>query len=781
MVSILRGVRDHVKIRAGIALALALSTGLVAGVATMRRDARAAIDTGERQAASTTPEGIANSGTWPFAYDDHSHSNNKAGALLDLRYLNEKVAGENGFVKLSVDGNSFVSGNGKPIRFWAVVSDLYRLPPDDMAKHARFLAKMGVNMVRLHTQIAPTGKTSRITDVNEKEIDGIWHAVAALKKEGIYTTISPYWATDKDAAQWGLEGVDGKGMWGILFFNAKLQAGYKAWAKALYARPNPYTNIPLALDSAVAIVQVQNEDSLLFWTMQGLKPEQQEILSQKFGTWLTKKYGTLDAAKKAWDNTAHEKDNFAQGKAGMFLTYFLTQDLQGGTAKRVHDQTQFLAETQYRFYTDITAYYKKDLGCKQIVNASNWVTADPIRLNDIERWTYTAADVLAINKYTGGVHTGDNNGWRIDPGHHFTNSSCLLDPRALPTNLKQVAGHPMMITESSWVSPEGFQSEGPLMMAAYQSLTGIDTFYWFAAGGSPAYEPNPYFTFLNMNGQHPLHKWTCATPMLMGTFPAAALLFRQGYVKQGEPVVHEERSLESMWSRQIPLIAEDRSFDPNRYTGNTGEKSNIAKGVDPLAFLVGPVEVKYGGESQHSRVADLSKYIDTQKKTVRSVTGEVALDYGAGLFTLNAPRAQGVSGFLNRAGEITLGDTRFRSTNGYATVAVVAMDDQPLATSHKILVQCGTYARPTNWQSRPTDFKSDDGKQVFHGYEIVNTGTMPWQIANSDVTLAVKNTHLTKATVLDAAGYTSRAFPLTNSSGWTQLRLPSNALYTILE
>ena len=62
------------------------------------------------------------------------------------------------------------------------------------------------------------------------------------------------------------------------------------------------------------------------------------------------------------------------------------------------------------------------------------------------------------------------------------------------------------------VSPEGFQSEGPLTMAAYQSLTGIDTFYWFAAGGEPEYESNPYFTFLNLNGQHPLHKWTCATP-----------------------------------------------------------------------------------------------------------------------------------------------------------------------------------------------------------------------------------------------------------------------------
>jgi len=736
-----------------------------------------------RQSEAVKPgassEGITASGTWSFSYDDQGF---KPGALLDLRSMNEKVAGETGFLRLSPDGNSFVTGGGKPIRFWAVVSDLYRLKPDEMEKHARFLAKLGVNMVRMHTQIAPTGKTSHVTDVNEKEIDGIWRAVAALKKEGIYSTISPYWATDKDAEEWGLEGVDGKGgLWGLLFFNEKLQAGYKAWVKALYARNNPYTGIPLAKDSSVGIIQIQNEDGMFFWTMQSMKPEQQEILGRKFGRWLVKKYGSLNAAKQAWENTSNDKDDFAQGKVGLYITYFLTQPQQGGMAKRIHDQTEFLAETQYQFYKDIAAYYHNDLGCKQLVNASNWVTADPVHLNDLERYTYTADDVLAVNKYTGGVHTGDNNGWRIDPGHHFTNQSCLLDPRNFPTNLKQVVGHPMMITESTWVSPEGFQAEGPLTMAAYQSLTGIDTFYWFAAGGEPEYEGNPYFTFLNLPGGHPLHKWTCATPALMGTFPAAAMMYRLGYIKQGEPVVHEERTLEDMWNRTTPLIAEDRSFDPNRYTGNTGEKSNIMKGADPLAFLVGPVEVKYGGDHAQSRVVDLTRYIDPGKKSVASVTGEIHLDYGEGLFTLNAPKAQGAAGFLHKAGEIALSDITIKSANDYAAISVVSMDDQPLAASKKILVQVGTYVRPTGWQSRPTDFKSDDGKQTFHGYEIVNTGTAPWQIQNTDVTLTLKNKGISKAIVLDTAGYPTNEVKIAQSAGSCTVRLPAHAMYVVFE
>lgn len=38
-------------------------------------------------------------------------------ALFDLRYLNEKVAGEHGFIRRSADGMSFVRGDGQPLRF----------------------------------------------------------------------------------------------------------------------------------------------------------------------------------------------------------------------------------------------------------------------------------------------------------------------------------------------------------------------------------------------------------------------------------------------------------------------------------------------------------------------------------------------------------------------------------------------------------------------------------------------------------------------------------------
>ena len=49
-----------------------------------------------------------------------AHDAFRADSLLDLRKLNETTAGQSGFVRLSPDKNSFVTGDGQPIRFWAV-------------------------------------------------------------------------------------------------------------------------------------------------------------------------------------------------------------------------------------------------------------------------------------------------------------------------------------------------------------------------------------------------------------------------------------------------------------------------------------------------------------------------------------------------------------------------------------------------------------------------------------------------------------------------------------
>ena len=193
------------------------------------------------------------------------------------------------------------------------------------------------------------------------------------------------------------------------------------------------------------------------------------------------------------------------------------------------------------------------------------------------------------------------------------------------------------------------------------------------------------------------------------------------------------------------------------------------------------MEVKYDGDPAKSRVLDLSRYIDNQKKVIRSITGEVTFDYGAGLCTVNTPRAQGACRFLAKAKAIRLGDIAIRSNNGFAAVAVVSMDGEPIALSRKILVQVGTSARPDGWKTRTAEFPGEDGKTMLKGFQILSTGAAPWRIVNTEVGLVVRNPVVTKATLLDAAGYAVQEVRGIRDGNDFSVRLPLNTMYLVLQ
>lgn len=709
--------------------------------------------------------------TWAFTYPADGM---REGALLDLRSLNEKVAGEKGFVTVSQDGD-FLDGAGKPLRFWAINAKSDFENPADFEKSARFLAKMGVNLARLFVELTP--EDGKLEVPNAKAIDNGWRAQAAFKQQGIYVVICPFWKMTPKASQ-GIEGYSGDAeSWGVGFFNPAFRTAIKAWTTKLLGEKNPYTGMRLADDPALAVICTQNEDSLLFWTFGAMKEPQKRHFAKLFAAWLVKKHGSLDQALTAWGGEKADGDDFASGTVGLLATYNINV-APTGKANRAADQVEFMARTQYDYYQDLHAHYRS-LGCKQLVNSSNWITADPLRLNDVERWSYTGDEVIAVNKYYGSRHEGDNNGWRIDPGHTIANETGVRDLRGLPTNLKQVAGRPMMITESSWVSPNRYQAEGPFLMAAYQSLTGVDAFFWFAQT-STSYDEDLAINmpFITHQDQHPPFKWSCSIPGMIGAFPANAIALRRGYIAKAKPVVHEARSLKSIFQRQYPIIAEDAAFDPNRREGGEAqaqaEKNKLTGGVDPFAFLVGPVEVEYGADPARTVVSpDLAKHIDKAKKVITSATGEITMDYGRGVCLVDTPKSKGVCGFLKQAGgSFALTDAVIASGNRYAAINLVAMDDQPLATSRQVLIQYGSIAKPTGWTTK------DLGKDK---EEIVNVGRKPWQVVKAEVTVTLTNPTLAKAVALDPAGFaTPTQVRFERVGGKLVVMLPPDVLYVLL-
>ena len=759
---------------------------------------------GAQQPASTPPA----SSSWAFqpAPDEF-----RADALLDLRSLNEAIAGETGFVRVDANGD-FVRGDGRPIRFWAVNTDVARHPftatplgprnAPDLARHARFLAKRGVNMVRLHRQISPSLEAhpdAAFGDIDQAERDSIWRTVAAMRKEGIYTTISPYWAAPmKFAAAWGIAGGDKQSAFGLLFFDEKLQEAYKSWLHKLFAERNPYTGMALADDASVAIIQIQNEDSLLFWTVDSIKGAQREKLEARFAAFLARKYGSIAVALHAWNGDHAPGDAPEAGRIALLPIWELTQGpaaatpsglaamlragidwMRPGAAgreKRRADQTEFYARTMFEFNRTIVKFLREEVGAKQLVNAGNWKTANGARLNDAERWSYTAAQVDAVNVYTGGLHEGANNGWAIVAGDRFTNESVLFDPRALPINLRQTAGRPMLVTEGGWILPNAYAAEGPFLIAAYSSLSGIDGYFWFSTGDEGWSPPQ------SANGYLPSQqKWTFATPDLLGTFPAAALAYRRGDLQRGQPVLVERRTASDLWQRKAPLVAEEPSFDPNRDAARPVRTRNAAKAaVPPEAFLVGPVQVGFDATASSAEVRsnELAKAL-AEPSVVRANTGQIVLNAGQGFCTVDSPLAQGVAAHFARAPTHQLSDVHFTSRNPYGAALAVSLDGLPLHNSRRILIQYGTQSRPTGWKDAPATI-AHEGQSTVRGFALEAFGTAPWQVVRAQLDIGIRNPGLTSATVLDMNGMPVKTLPLKRSATQVEFSFPDSAMYVVL-
>ncbi len=715
---------------------------------------------------------------WPF---NPKNEPTGPGAILDLRDLNEAQSGENGFITLSADKNSFLRGDGQPIRFWAIGSDIYRESPEAMQEHCRFLARRGVNMIRLHTTVANTEAGANVTDVNEKEIAGIFAFIKAAKESGIYLTISPYYGHHPTPASWGIEGYKpDQQPWGALFIDPKMQEGYKAWTRALYTRINPHTGLAIKDDPTVAILQIHNEDSLFFWTMQALPEAQSARLAGHFAAWLKQKYRTLDEAAKAWQGANEKGDDLARGQVALLSTWHLTQPWEGGTAARVRDQTQFLAEYQRQFYADMGKYLRNDLGCKQLLNATNWRTADDSKLKDIERWTYAALDIDAENEYYGSdyQHVGENNGYRIDPGHYFVDESCLKKPLELPVNFKQQVGHPFIVTETSWKNPNLYQAEGPFLAAAYQSLNGVDAVFWFSAD-HPTWNLDARRKWWPVGDSYAINKWSVSYPVFIGMFPANALLYRRGYLKEAPAVVHEERALDDLWNRRPALIDDNEIYGKADPAGELSSTHAPDGRASRAAFLIGRVEVVQGGDPSRTQTTDFSSSLDSTKHLLRSSTGELSWNYDTGLLQMKAPKAAGVAGFLKAAGgKFSLGDVTIESTNDYAAITVVPLDDQPLSTSQKVLIQVGTTMRPKGWKDKPADIPFD--KSTIPGRQIVSTGEPPWMIAATHVTLTIQNPNLAHAHRLDPNGTQAGDVKTSRQGQALSVTLPSNTMYLVL-
>jgi len=708
--------------------------------------------------------GVAPEGWFPFEPELDPFG----AAALDLRSLNEPRSGDGGFIRAS--GDHFIHGKtGQPVRFWAVTAGhaVLTYQRSEVDRLARFLAKHGVNMVRLHGPLwREDAQGQDLAKIDETKLNHIHYLTAALKKEGIYLALSTYfplWLKPNGGS--AFEGYHGdKPPFALPFFSQRFQQLQKGWWQAALTVTNPYTGLSLRQDPTLAFIEILNEDSLFFWTFvpyESVPAPQMQILERLFGGWLQKKDPSLGRTFRRWGGSRIRGDDEAGGRAGLLPP----SDLVSRHDARTSDTVEFMADLQRKYYDDMHRYLKEEVSFKGSVAGSNWVTADARTLGPLDKWSNAGCDFMDRHGYFGGPHEGERAAYSISTGDRYDDAQALrfettkAGERSYDLPIMDLAynGKPSTISEISWVPPNRYRADMAVLSSAYGALQGSDALFFFNAGET--------------TWSQQLEKFSINDPVAMGQFPATALLFRKGLVKTGDAVVHLEVDLPSLFAGRGLPISSPQNLDQLRSKDvrSGARPTNAQDGIDPLAFLVGRVEVNVTANGAPSRTADLSTMIDRRRNTVRSATGELLWDWGRGLATIDAPAAEGATGSLHEAGRIVLGDITISSQNEYGSVLLVAMDDKPLRTSHKMLLQVMSEDTNRGW--------SAPGKGL---RPIASTGGPPIVVKRLGGRVTFKRGDIASLAVkaLDFNGYETAAVNLTSQG---ELEFLPTVFYYLIE
>lgn len=241
------------------------------------------------------------------------------GTATDVSFLNVAPAGKNG--RIVVKGGHFVEANtGRRVRFMGTnLTALSAFPSHaDADKIAGRLAKAGFNIVRFHHlqnawDLENGGsiwkKGRAMIEVDPAQLDKLDYFVYALKKHGVYTNLNLQTTRDyvpelgfpeevrqlKDFAK-KIDKVD-----------RRMIALQKEYAKRLLDRKNPYTGLAYRDEPALAVVEINNENSLVGWPGEApgaglteLPPYFRGEVETAWNAWLRKTYADAAALTKAW-------------------------------------------------------------------------------------------------------------------------------------------------------------------------------------------------------------------------------------------------------------------------------------------------------------------------------------------------------------------------------------------------------------------------------------------------------------------------------------------------
>ncbi|MBP3361920.1 MAG: hypothetical protein J6N52_13770 [Clostridia bacterium] len=225
---------------------------------------------------------------------------------IDFSFLIDAPAGKHG--RVSSNGEKLKFENGTEAKFWgADISGEACFPEKSEAvKVAKRIAQMGVNLIRFRNFDNGLFNGTIHSSFDKDKEDRFLFFISELKKNGVYSYISAvsnfeYYAADnvpEFSKGFGIEG----------YFCDELISMQKKYFKMLLDLYNPYTEMKLIDDPAIAFVEVCSDKSaFMFEEGYGDKsvksPEYKEEIRLDFNNFLASKYVSDKNLKEAWGDT----------------------------------------------------------------------------------------------------------------------------------------------------------------------------------------------------------------------------------------------------------------------------------------------------------------------------------------------------------------------------------------------------------------------------------------------------------------------------------------------
>ncbi len=630
---------------------------------------------GTMKPGAQVAETPAGPGDWfPLLADDDTFDPR---SVIDMSRLVPAPAGQFGFLKANGKDLKFEKA-AAPVKFWGVGANVEpgRYSREQLTQRAKYLRKYGINTVRQHAVFDELNTGGKI---DPKKLDEYDWWFAELKKHGIYSdwSIFYHWTVPRDSGYALFDDLEGKGdlrdTYGVITGAPKLWELRNRIVVELLSHQNPYTGLRYADDPALAVVEMQNEDSIFFWNPLGElasdKPKKwtahAKQLRENFAAWVKAKYKTDDALKTAWGAL---KDGDSVNAPELLLMSPWELDGKGargrfaGENQRGGDVIAFLAEMQHAEFASAEKAMR-DAGFKGVSMTTAWQVGgsatDPANI-----WTDTVGGMIDRHNYAGGGEGGHG----IKEGK-VNNDSHLAHPGGgiFSVGMKQVESKPFSMTEWTQSAPNQWKVECAPIMAFYAlGLQGWDASWHFIQSG------------LRLGDGWPgMSSYSSDTPAYMGQFPALAFALYRGHIAES-PVVAARRLSKADLFTGLDALKQDAT------KGGYDVKTMIVDGGTPLeAFAVGRVTVDFNGGKTEQ--ADFGKFWDQPNQIIRSATGQLSWDYGKQFIVVNTPKTQAVIG---RAGGQTVRLTGVAANfkTPFVSTIFTPLDDLPLADSKHILI-----------------------------------------------------------------------------------------------